>query len=116
MLHEIALNRLAPLLQLRGRDRQVDGAARRHRVGRRWHDSFKQVADVVRQIVELQPEILLGIGTENLVELAHLPGGGVFLEELVAEKRLQLRGMLLRWTGVLSTLKRRALSRTRMPP
>ena len=56
---------------------------------------LQQVADVVRQIVELQPEFLLGVGTEDLVELTHLAGGRVVLEELVAEQRLQLRRMKL---------------------
>ena len=62
-----------------------------------WPDSqhLQQAAHVVREIIELQPEIPLRLRPEDFVELAHSAGLGVDFEELVSEKRLQLRRMLI---------------------
>ena len=47
--------------------------------------------DVVREIVELEPEVALRLGAEHLVELADLAGFGIDLEELVAEQAAAAR-------------------------
>ena len=95
VLLEVALDRLALILQVAGGLRQEHGvpfaALGRRRGELGAFDEFEQVAQVVREVVELHPELPLGLGPEHLVELADLPVLRIDLEELVAEQRPQLR-------------------------
>ena len=117
VLREIALDHLALVLQLRRRDARIDEAARRDAglAGGAGRSSSRLQMSCARSS-SFSQKSLLGVRPEDLVELAHLAGLGVFLEELVTEERLELGRVEISVDGVFSTLKMRALSWTRMPP
>ncbi len=50
--------------------------------------TLDQRAHLVRQIVELDPELTLRIGAEDFIQLADASGLRIDAEELVAEERL----------------------------
>ena len=54
-------------------------------------DRFQQLDDVVRQIVELDPEVAVRLGPKISSSSRTLPGFRIDLEELVADERAQLR-------------------------
>ena len=78
MLLQVALDALALLAQIARRVGERDTVPRS--VGVRGgrsaapSSSSRSRADVVREIVELQPEVALGLGAEDFVELADLAG------------------------------------------
>ena len=94
VLDQIPPDFFAAVLQVRSGNSEIHAAPLRgpHRRGR---NELQKIADVVRKVVQLQPEILFGIGPEDLVELAHLSGSRIFLEELIPEQRLELGWMKL---------------------
>ena len=55
---------------------------------------MQEDADVVRKVVELEPEVAFGIDAENLVKLTNLAGRRIDLVELVAEHGPELRRLL----------------------
>ncbi len=97
VLFEVALDRLALVLEVRGGDSEIHGLAtgRRRRLRLVTLEHLEQTGHVVREIVELEPEIPLCLGPEDLVQLAHPAGFRIHFEELVPEQRLQLGWMLL---------------------
>jgi hypothetical protein len=66
---------------------------------------LQQIANVMCQVVELQPEIALGFRAKNLIELTDSPGFWVDFEEFIAQKGLEFGGMHVQGYGRFKDLK-----------
>jgi hypothetical protein len=71
----------------------------------RLAQQLEQRVQVVRQIVELHPEVPFGFRPEDLVQFTEAPGAGDLLEELVTEQRLQFRRLFLQRDRGLENLE-----------
>jgi hypothetical protein len=115
VLLEIPPDRFALLLQVSGglgqeHDALHGGLRCRHSgAGVALHlrplDEVEHVADVMGQIVELDPEIPLRVRAEDLVELQDPAALRVDSEELVAEETPQLGRLQLEWNRRLQHLE-----------
>src|ERR1700730_2126498 len=68
-------------------------------------EALQQAANVMCQVVQLQPEIALGLGAKDLIKLTDSSGLRIDLKEFIAEQGLELGRMHVQGYGRLKDLE-----------